>query len=238
LYQQHGLQHLELNPNRLLLDGDRVLLDQFGVAQLLWLPSGVVPGQTQARYNAPERSQGLVTRSCDQYSLAVIFQDMLTGQNPFRGSSSPGTTSLRGKSLARRADLSPLTAADRPVVSRALDLDPEKRFGSCLEFLRALRATDGSSPRPVVAENDPERAGRRAQVARLVEEARQWLRLEPPDEAAAPEAPPGTRERRFFAVLPPEGALGKFDGFRRQWGARLAEHGDTFAVFHVSEKSK
>src|SRR5207247_6725669 len=50
LYQQHGLHHLELNPSRLLLpEGDgstpgggrRILLGDFGLAQLLWVPTGV-----------------------------------------------------------------------------------------------------------------------------------------------------------------------------------------------------
>ena len=42
-------------------------------------------GQAQRRYTAPELVQGMVTRSCDQYSLAVIYEELLTGCHPFRG---------------------------------------------------------------------------------------------------------------------------------------------------------
>ncbi|HKB40163.1 MAG TPA: protein kinase, partial [Gemmataceae bacterium] len=99
LYQQHGLQHLDLNPSRLLLTGTlsdddpattplpsrRVLLGDFGLAQLLWVPTQTPIGQAQMRYSAPELAQHLITRSCDQYSLAVIYQELLTGHHPFRG---------------------------------------------------------------------------------------------------------------------------------------------------------
>src|SRR5262249_40675488 len=40
LYHQHGLQHLGLNPGNLLLLDDRLLVADFGLAQLLWLPAG------------------------------------------------------------------------------------------------------------------------------------------------------------------------------------------------------
>src|SRR5262249_497388 len=97
LYQQHGLHHLELNPSRILLSSERVLLDQIGVAQLLWVPSGVPCGEAQLRYTAPERAVGLITRSCDQYSLAVIYQELLTGKHPFRGASQNRVLGLRDR---------------------------------------------------------------------------------------------------------------------------------------------
>src|SRR5262249_51725714 len=36
---QHGLQHLALNPRNLLLDDDRLLVADFGLAELLWAPA-------------------------------------------------------------------------------------------------------------------------------------------------------------------------------------------------------
>jgi serine/threonine protein kinase len=241
LYQQHGLQHLELNPSRLLLDGDRVLLDQIGIVQMLWASASTACSQTQRRYNAPERDQGLITRSCDQFSLAVIYQEMLTGRHPFRSLSQQGENA--GRVLGgRQIDLQPLPAADRPVVARALETEPEKRFGSCVEFIQALRTAGARAGHSVTAAvEDPVRTARREQLVQLIEDARQWLRLN--GTSAEPgESPPSEEgevlEKRFMAVLPPEGALKKFDGFRQQWDARLVEGGDTFAIFHVSERSR
>src|SRR5207237_6389888 len=97
------------------------------------------------RYNAPERAKGLITRSCDQFSLAVIYQEMLTGKHPFRG----GSPSLGKGKVGRDPDLEPLPTSDRGVVARALETDPEKRFTSCVDFVRALRSAGirvGSRP--------------------------------------------------------------------------------------------
>ncbi len=242
LYQLHGLHHLELNPARILLGGDKVLLDQIGVAQLLWDPSGVPCGEAQMRYTAPERVQGLITRSCDQYSLAVIYQELLTGKHPFRGASQNRVLGPRDRlKPVRTLDLQPLPATERPVVARALDASPERRFGSCMDFIRALRAAgaaSGHAEAPAV--NDPARTARQTQITRLVEEAKQWLRLQQ-GEAAGDEEPEDGQQlmrRRFVAVLPPGAALRKFEAFRQQWDAKLVEEGETFAVFQIAEKTR
>src|SRR5262249_43393806 len=146
LYQQNGLQHLELNPSRILLptsataESRRVLLGDFGLAQLLWVPAKVPFGQAQMRYTAPELAQHLITRSCDQYSLAIVYMEMLTGHHPFRGRRATAGSSklarLSPKDLARAAaggsiagkaganggpNLQALPAHDRDVLARALD---------------------------------------------------------------------------------------------------------------------
>src|SRR5436305_14083522 len=40
MYQCFDVQHLMLNPRNLLLDKGKVRVTDFGLAQLLWLPSG------------------------------------------------------------------------------------------------------------------------------------------------------------------------------------------------------
>ncbi len=259
LYQQHGLQHLDLNPARLLVDGRRVLLGDFGLAQLLWVPAGTPSGQAQKRYSAPELAQRLLTRSCDQFSLAVIYQEMLTGHHPFRGrvatAGSGRVARLRqGDARSGRApgrndgpNLDALPPGDREVIARALDLDPERRFATCLEFVRALRAAGGATtpaadtvPLLEGAAGDtlPDgtvEPGPRDRIAELFREAKELC------SAAAEELP---RERsdgeavegRFVAILPPSGAVRKFDGFRQHWGAKLVESGETSAVFQVGKR--
>ena len=37
-------------------------------------------------YAAPETFGGIVSRYCDQYSLGIVYQEMLTGTRPFQGS--------------------------------------------------------------------------------------------------------------------------------------------------------
>jgi serine/threonine protein kinase len=252
LYQQHGVQHLELNPSRLLLDGRRVLFGDFGLAQLLWVPASIPIGQAQMRYSAPELAQGLITRSCDQYSLAVIYQELLTGHHPFRGriasARSAKVRKLTGKESTRRTDgpnLEALPAQDREVVARALETNPERRFATCLEFVRALKTAGGD---PLLAETQPlpdagvNGKASRDLVARLFQEAREMCRpcrLET-HTRSGPSGDEGeeSREGRFLALLPPAGAIRKFEGFRQHWGARLVSSAEASAVFEVGHKRR
>jgi serine/threonine protein kinase len=86
-------------------------------------------GQLNGRYAPPELIAGDVHPTADQYSLAVLLQEMLTGTSPFRGSPS------RGKA---RPNLDLLPAPDRAAVARALSPDPEKRFTTCKELIEGL----------------------------------------------------------------------------------------------------
>ena len=44
-----------------------------------------VTGGVTPVYAAPETFDGWVSRFCDQYSLAIVYQELLTGQRPFNG---------------------------------------------------------------------------------------------------------------------------------------------------------
>jgi serine/threonine protein kinase len=135
--EDQQLQHLALHPGSILLYGGETRLADFGLAQYVWLPAGHPVGQLNTRYAAPELIEGRVSPSCDQYSLAVIFLEMLTGLHPFRGQSRP----RRGGSNSRGVpNLALLTPADREIMTRALDPNPERRFRSCGEFIAALEA--------------------------------------------------------------------------------------------------
>ena len=76
-----------------------------------------------------------MSRQCDQYSLAIVFQQMLTGTVPFW---STDVHQLMMKHLRDEPDLDALPAQDRKIVAKALAKNPEKRFSSCQEFLEAL----------------------------------------------------------------------------------------------------
>jgi serine/threonine protein kinase len=135
LYQQHRLQHLGLNPRNILLDKGRLLLGDFGLVQLLWLPAGQPMSKLNGRYAAPELFHGQISPSCDQYALALIYHEMLTGSHCQRGPANrPGTPGC-----AKDApNLDRLPAWDRPILARALDPDPARRWPTSLEMIRAL----------------------------------------------------------------------------------------------------
>ncbi len=131
LVQQHGLQHLALNPRTLVLEGERLLLADFGLAPLVWLPAGQSAASFNARYSAPELLQGQVSPACDQYSLALIYHELLTGYLP------PPQPARKSESACFGLDRLPV--GDRVLVARALHPDPRKRWDSPIELIRALQ---------------------------------------------------------------------------------------------------
>ncbi|MFL5244203.1 MAG: protein kinase domain-containing protein [Gemmataceae bacterium] len=146
LRSEHGLQHLGLNPNNLLCVEDRFLVTDAGLMQLLWMPAGHSPFQLNALYSAPELFERSVNPTCDSYSLAMIYLEMLTGQHPHLGLTLRHLAQIRSEGPP---NLSMIPEADQIVLTRALDPDPRQRFPSCTELLAALKETAGGE-RPLV----------------------------------------------------------------------------------------
>src|SRR5262249_27688329 len=112
---QYHLQHLALHPGNLLLRKGRLLLGDFGLAALLWLPGRDPVSLVNPRYAAPELAQNCPGPAADQYSLALIYAEMLTGRHPRKGQS--GSSSGLSSSKSRRTaplppDLSLLSQYD------------------------------------------------------------------------------------------------------------------------------
>jgi serine/threonine protein kinase len=127
------LQHLDVKPQNLLLVGDHAKVSDFGLVKDL--RTGRPSTAASPLYSAPETFAGQLGRQCDQYSLAIVYQELLTGARPFTGTT---PEQLANQHLSTAPDLTSLSPADRPVVRRALAKLPEERFPSCLEFVRAL----------------------------------------------------------------------------------------------------
>jgi hypothetical protein len=134
--EKHNLQHLDIKPRNLFLISDRVKVADFGLVKHLERASasGILGGVTPL-YAPPETFQGKISPATDQYSLAIVYQELLTGQRPFNGKNA---RALAQQHLQEDPDLRALPEAERSVVLRALAKDPKKRFPSCLEFIRAL----------------------------------------------------------------------------------------------------
>jgi serine/threonine protein kinase len=145
LQQRHRLWHLGLSPRSLVLTDEGVQLAEFGLAQLLWLPRRRLAAHWAARYAAPELLQASPNATCDAYSLALIYAEMLTGFHPLP--KRKRTRSATG-SVGAKPDLDWLPAPDRAVIAKALDLDPHHRFTRCEELIDALNGAARPEPRP------------------------------------------------------------------------------------------
>jgi serine/threonine protein kinase len=249
LCEDQALHHLAINPTNLLLVEGRLRLGDFGLVQLFWTGDSQV-GRLNARYSAPELFLGQMGRSCDQYSLALIYQEMLTGLHPDRNQPTrPGA----GRPRTRKLDLDPLTAPDRVVVARALHPDPERRFPTCTEMINALegatsegdaaaKAFRSQSPSDIVAvESSVWTAAAtgttspRETLSELVKSVAGPVQIHKHGNVRFLLHKHEMLEHRCLARLFPEIARLKLEGFRQEWKARLVrQEADDFYVFEVS----
>jgi serine/threonine protein kinase len=134
--EKHNLQHLDIKPRNLFLISDRVKVADFGLVKHLERSgaSGLLGGVTPL-YAPPETFSGTISGRSDQYSLAVVYQELLTGHRPFNGKNA---RRLAQQHMNEQPELRSLPEGERPVVARALSKDPGKRFPNCLAFVRAL----------------------------------------------------------------------------------------------------
>ena len=162
------LQHLDIKPQNLFLVHNHVKVADFGLVKDMEGSQASVTGGITPVYAAPETFDGTVSRFTDQYSLAIVYQELLTGQRPFNGTN---VRQLVMQHISAQPNVTPLPPGDQAAVARALAKQPNDRHATCRDLVAMLRAR-----RPHAG-----RGGRRAGTA---------------DDAAAGHAEPARRSRR------------------------------------------
>ena len=132
---EQGLQHLDIKPENLLMVSGHVKVADFGLIKDLHNASqSMMQGMTPA-YAAPELFDGRPGTRSDQYSLAIVYQEMLTGGRPFPGST---PAQLAAQHMHGKPNLRSLPKSDQPIIAKALAKDPEHRFKTCREMADEL----------------------------------------------------------------------------------------------------
>ena len=151
----HGVIHRDVKPANIMLDsGDRVILTDFGISKIS------NPGDSHERltqvgtvvgtphYMAPEQALGHgVDGRADQYALAVVGFEMLTGQLPFDGDSPTAIINQHiNEAPPRLVVLRPEVPPHLSVaISRALSKAPSRRFDTLEEFAAAVDGAPAGS---------------------------------------------------------------------------------------------
>ncbi len=147
LNEKNNLQHLDVKPKNLFLISDHVKVADFGLVKHLERQSsaGLMGGVTPV-YAAPETFANRISKQSDQYSLAVLYIEMLSGQRPFNGKN---IRQLALQHMTEEPDLSMLPEGDRAAVLRAMAKNPEERWPNCVQFIRALSGQPSRNATPL-----------------------------------------------------------------------------------------
>jgi eukaryotic-like serine/threonine-protein kinase len=140
--------HRDIKPENMLLGrNDDILLSDFGIAliaqsthsQSIQAMAGTIT------YMAPEQLHGRPRYASDQYSLAIVIYEWLTGERPFQGT----FTELASQHMFATppplyVKLPGISPDVEQVIMTALSKDPQRRFGSIRAFAHALEQVSHS----------------------------------------------------------------------------------------------
>ena len=146
-----GVIHRDVKPANIMIDAaGAVKITDFGIAKITQLEgqtlTGVLVGTPN--YMSPEQVQGHeIDGRSDQFSLAVIAYEMLTGERPFAGeqiSTVVYKIVSEQPTPVQNINTSLNDAVDR-ALRKALHKKPDRRYSTCTAFTTGLDATLASA---------------------------------------------------------------------------------------------
>jgi eukaryotic-like serine/threonine-protein kinase len=150
---RHGIAHLDVKPENVLLTSDSVKVADFGLVRAAHGASDHALAGT-IQYCAPEVLRGgLVDGRADVYSLGVVAYECLTGRAPFGDGDSDKVAwqVLHGRVPAPSRTVPGLSEAVDAAIWHATEPDSERRFQRASELAMAMgaprrRAFDQGAP--------------------------------------------------------------------------------------------
>jgi serine/threonine-protein kinase len=154
-----GLVHRDVKPENILLSQGHAIVTDFGIARAIeqavdtgTTGTGIAIGTPS--YMSPEQASAdqVIDGRSDQYSLACVLYEMLTGKPPFPGATPQAILAqrMRGELPRLRVQGPELPESLEAAIRRALALAPQDRFATIGAFADALlpgaRSGTGRSP--------------------------------------------------------------------------------------------
>jgi serine/threonine protein kinase len=149
---QHNILHSNIKPENIFFTKQgKVLLADFRLASFVNVTKLNYKSDPHTTcYMAPEQFNGTSSEKSDQYALACLTYELITGRTPF---SAQGFFSMWAKQSTQEpvppSDLVPeLPAAIERAVLRGMAKDPSERYANVSAFLRALETISPSYTSP------------------------------------------------------------------------------------------
>ena len=144
---RNGIVHRDIKPeNVMLYEGEAMVMD-FGIAKALSSAGPETLTQTgmmigTPAYVSPEQAAGEVNLDgkSDQYSLACVIYEMLSGERPFSGSTPQAVMAKRFSEMPKplRAIRSSIPESVEKAVTKAMAIDSSGRYSTAAQFGQAL----------------------------------------------------------------------------------------------------
>lgn len=156
-----GIVHRDIKPENILLSEGHALVADFGIAFALDHAAGDrLTGTGLAlgtpAYMSPEQAGGdhIIDARSDQYSMACVLYEMLTGQTPFQG---PTGLAFLTQHMTQRPPRVTSLRSDIPLrvdraIARALEKQPDERFDSINDLSESL--TKGTASETLEVQQD------------------------------------------------------------------------------------
>ncbi|HEY5087937.1 MAG TPA: serine/threonine-protein kinase, partial [Gemmatimonadaceae bacterium] len=155
---QHGIVHRDIKPENILMDGDRAMLADFGIAHAMaavgekrLTQTGISLGTPT--YMSPEQASAerVIDGRSDVYSLACVAYEMIGGQPPFTGPTAQAVIARHMLEVVPSLTIIRSTVPPQieAIIMKALAKVPADRYQSSGEFIAALRHPETQVfPRP------------------------------------------------------------------------------------------
>jgi len=158
---EHGVVHRDVKPGNVLIRIERdghwhMLLADYGVARDMEANSARSQISGTFAYMAPEQFSGQFSPASDQYALAVMTFQLLSGRTPFEGDLASLTRAHMYEPPPSLHALNPrLPTALDGVLTRALAKEPAQRYPSVAAFAAALRQAASGAATPTEPATQP-----------------------------------------------------------------------------------
>lgn len=135
--------HGDVKPDNIFVQENRALLGDFGSVRIIDGKPNDEIGSYSPAFVAPERMQKKVSVHSDQYSLAATWFFMRTGHPLFpdmgaKTRVADDSTQDQKTAVTPCPNLSQLPRRERKILARALNTNPDERYATNMDFVKAL----------------------------------------------------------------------------------------------------